>query len=181
MPVTLAEIALSESFVAESWLDMVVRLLVAMALGAVCGWERELINRPAGLRTHMMVALGAAVFVIIAFAMKEELTTGGPGGVPFDPSRVVAGIITGIGFLGAGTIIQSGGRVRGLTTAAGLWVVAGIGAAAGMGLFTLAGITAGCVLFVLLVMRPIQQRLGKGEENHGQGDEERGKDAGGKA
>ena len=155
----LVALALSDSFIAESWFDILVRLVVAMGLGAACGWEREKVSRPAGLRTFMMVSLGAAVFVMLGFAMLEGLDEADPSNTKFDPSRIVAGIITGIGFLGAGTIIQSGGQVRGLTTAAGLWVMAGIGVAAGMGLFTLAGIAAGCVLFILALMRWVGEQI----------------------
>jgi len=103
-------------------------LVLAVFLGAIVGWERFVDHKPAGLRTHTLVAMGAAGVMIAARGMMGE-----------DPaahrelSRVVQGVITGIGFLGAGSILQSGGHVRGLTTAASIWVVAAIGVAAGGG------------------------------------------------
>lgn len=103
-------------------------LLLAMGLGAIVGWERFLDHKPAGLRTHTLVALGAAGVMIAARGMM-----GDDAAAHRDLSRVVQGVITGIGFLGAGSILQSGGSVRGLTTAASIWIVAAIGIAAGGG------------------------------------------------
>src|SRR5688572_21016158 len=102
--------------------ENIVNLLVAAGLSGLIGLEREWRDRDAGLRTHMLVGLGAALFTIAG----AELGT--------DPSRVAAQVVTGIGFLGAGAIFRSGEAVKGLTTAAGLWTVAGIGLAAGSGL-----------------------------------------------
>jgi putative Mg2+ transporter-C (MgtC) family protein len=103
-------------------------LLLAMVLGAVIGWERFLDHKPAGLRTHTLVSLGAAGVMIAARGMM-----GDDPAAHRELSRVVQGVITGIGFLGAGSILQSGVNVRGLTTAASIWVVAAIGIAAGGG------------------------------------------------
>jgi putative Mg2+ transporter-C (MgtC) family protein len=103
-------------------------LLLAMALGAVVGWERFLDHKPAGLRTHTLVSMGAAGVMIAARGMM-----GDDPAAHREMSRVVQGVITGIGFLGAGSILQSGGNVRGLTTAASIWIVAAIGVAAGVG------------------------------------------------
>lgn len=103
-------------------------LLLAMVLGAVVGWERFLDHKPAGLRTHTLVSLGAAGVMIAARGMM-----GDDPAAHREMSRVVQGVITGIGFLGAGSILQSGGSVRGLTTAASIWIVAAIGVAAGGG------------------------------------------------
>lgn len=102
--------------------EIVFNLVIAALLSGLVGIDRELRKRDAGLRTHMLVGLGAAVFSIIRLQVGE------------DPSRVAAQVVTGIGFLGAGTIFRAGNSVRGLTTAAGLWTVAGIGVATGMGL-----------------------------------------------
>ena len=108
-------------------LVLMLRLVVALVLGAVVGWERELQRMPAGFRTHALVALGSAIFTVIsAYAFT------GPGS---DPTRIAAQVVTGIGFLGGGAIIHYGGTVRGLTTAASLWAVAAVGMAAGAGLF----------------------------------------------
>jgi putative Mg2+ transporter-C (MgtC) family protein len=113
------------------WDETLVRLLVAAALGGAIGLERELDEKAAGLRTHLLVSVGAALFTLVgAYGFREffEDST-----VSFDPSRVAAGIVTGIGFLGAGVIFRQGFTVRGLTTAASLWLVAAIGVAAGAG------------------------------------------------
>ncbi len=107
------------------------KLLVALACGAAIGWEREVHEKAAGLRTHMLVSAGACLFAIIGLDVQE--------GIPStDFSRVVQGIVMGMGFLAAGVIFREGMLVRGLTTAAGLWVIAGIGLAVGMGDFPLA-------------------------------------------
>lgn len=105
-------------------LQMVIKLLVAMILGGVVGWEREINDRPAGLRTHVLVAMGSALITMVSISFQ------GPG---LDPSRIAAQIVSGIGFLGAGAILRRGNIVRGLTTAASLWVVAAIGMAVGVG------------------------------------------------
>src|SRR5580765_588767 len=107
------------------WLDVLFRLAVAAGLGAAIGLERELDEKAAGLRTHMLVALGSALFTLVsAYGFSEFI---GKDHVSFDPARIAAQIVTGIGFLGAGVILRSGFTVRGLTTAASLWLVAAIG------------------------------------------------------
>src|SRR6266542_2054899 len=108
-------------------LDVAARLLVAALLGAAIGYEREVHDHPAGMRTHLLVALGSALFTVVSIFGFAS----GAGQGPVDPSRVAAQIVTGIGFLGAGAIIKYGTSVRGLTTAASLWTTAGIGMAAG--------------------------------------------------
>ncbi|KKK68384.1 hypothetical protein LCGC14_2944590 [marine sediment metagenome] len=118
--------------------ETIFQLLLAVALGALIGFERELKRRPAGLRTHMLVSLGAAIFTIISISFDIE------------PSRVAAGIVAGIGFLGAGSIIAHKGHIRGITSAATLWVVAAIGLSIGVGQFMLAIIGA---LFVFAVLQ----------------------------
>ena len=122
-------------------LDLALRLAVGLALGAVIGFERELHSQPAGFRTHSVVALGAAIFTVVsAFGFE---------GIGADPTRIAAQIVSGIGFIGAGTIIQSRGQIRGLTTAASLWSVAGIGMAAGAALYGVAVI--GTVLMLVIL------------------------------
>ncbi|TMJ98212.1 MAG: MgtC/SapB family protein [Actinobacteria bacterium] len=126
--------------------DVAVRLLIAAALTGAVGLERELRERAAGLRTHMLVGVGAALFTIVsAYAWTDFIQAGG-NVVRLDPTRVAAQIVTGIGFLGAGAIIRQGLSVRGLTTAAGLWVVAAIGTAIGAGFYSAGLITTGIVL-----------------------------------
>ncbi len=125
-----------------------IRLGVAALLGILIGLERVLVQKEAGMKTHALVSAGAAVFVLISEMLTEKY--GSASG--FDPSRIASQIIVGIGFLGAGSIIFQGSRLRGLTTASGLWVTAGIGMAAGFGFFTLAAITTVLVLLILTVV-----------------------------
>lgn len=128
--------------------ELFLRLLVAAILGSLVGWERERAQRPAGLRTYMLVAFGSALFTVLsstAFA-----------GAATDPSRIAANIVVGIGFLGAGTIFRAGESVRGLTTAAGLWAIAAIGMAAGVGEYLLAIISTLLVLVILGGVRVLE-------------------------
>jgi putative Mg2+ transporter-C (MgtC) family protein len=115
------------------WAEALVRLALAAFLGGAIGFERELREREAGLRTHMLVAIGSALFTIVSAYGFHEFLTSGANVVRADPTRIAAQIVTGIGFLGAGAIIRQGLSVRGLTTAATLWLVAAIGMAAGAG------------------------------------------------
>ncbi|UCD54267.1 MAG: MgtC/SapB family protein [Dehalococcoidia bacterium] len=120
-------------------LDLVIRLIMASGIGALIGYERERAEKPAGFRTLLLVCLGATLFTIAS----------GHGFGPLsDPARVAAGIVIGIGFLGAGTIIR-GEHIVGLTTAAAIWTVAAIGLAIGAGLYLVAWVATGIVLFVL--------------------------------
>jgi putative Mg2+ transporter-C (MgtC) family protein len=129
-------------------LEMVLRLLLAAALGAIIGYQRERAGKPAGLRTHILICVGAALFTIASLY--------GFGGQA-DPARVAAGIVAGIGFLGAGAIIRrEGGIVEGLTTAATIWSVAAIGLAAGAGLYIVSAVTTAVVSIVLLLPHPIR-------------------------
>ena len=128
------------------WVDVLVRLAVAAALTGAIGLERELRERAAGLRTHMLVGVGSALFTIVSAYGWADFRFSTPEGIVFDPTRIAAQIVTGIGFLGAGAIIRQGLSVRGLTTAAGLWVVAAIGMAAGAGYYSAALIATGIVL-----------------------------------
>jgi putative Mg2+ transporter-C (MgtC) family protein len=128
------------------WWDVLVRLLVAAGLTGAIGLERELRDRAAGLRTHMLVGIGAALFTIVSAYAWGDFRFSTASGVVFDPTRIAAQIVTGIGFLGAGAIIRQGLSVRGLTTAASLWIVAAIGMAAGAGYYSAALIATGIVL-----------------------------------
>ena len=131
----------------------VVRMLVVVVLAGAVGLERELRDQEAGLRTHMLVGLGATLFVIVGNFSWSEMEFGNRTGVVLDPSRVVAYVITGIGFLGAGTIIKHGINIKGLTTAASLWVVAAVGVAVGAGDYGL-GVVA--TLIILLSLWPVR-------------------------
>jgi putative Mg2+ transporter-C (MgtC) family protein len=146
-----------------SELELVGRLLLSALMGGAIGLEREISDQPAGFRTHILVALGACLFALVsaysfgAFVGAEESPQ-----FRYDPTRVAAQIVTGIGFLGAGAIIRYGMSVRGLTTAASLWVVAAIGTAVGLGGYLIAGVTAAITLGALFGLKPIRARLVRG-------------------
>src|SRR5256885_1274703 len=142
-----------------SWAEVLGRVALAAALGAVLGLERELRDREAGLRTHLLVSVGSALFTIVsAYGFREFLVHGGSV-VRADPTRIAAQIVTGIGFLGAGAIIRQGLSVRGLTTAATLWVVAAIGMASGAGYYSAAAITTVLVILSLWPLRLVAHRI----------------------
>ncbi|MDH4335216.1 MAG: MgtC/SapB family protein [Chloroflexota bacterium] len=128
----------------DTELQLAGRLAAGLVLGAVIGLERELHRQPAGFRTHALVALGAALFTIVSAY--------GFAGDGVDPTRIAAQIVSGIGFIGAGTILQHRGNIRGLTTAASLWSVAAIGMAAGAGLLVMAMIGTVLILVVLALL-----------------------------
>ncbi len=136
---------------------IVLRLLAASVLAAAIGLERETKDKPAGLRTHMLVGIGAAAFFLIfvefALGPLKDAEAISP-----DPTRVIQGIVTGIGFLGAGAIIQGGGDVKGLTTGAGIWVSGGIGLACGAGYYVIAALVTAFTLLVLYVIGWIGRR-----------------------
>ena len=142
-----------------NWDESLLRLALAAVLGGLIGVERELREREAGLRTHLLVALGSALFTIVgAYGFDAFLNTGASV-VRADPTRIAAQIVTGIGFLGAGAIIRQGLSVRGLTTAATLWVVAAVGLAAGAGYYSVAVITTALVLIALYPLRIIGYKI----------------------
>ena len=129
-------------------LDLALRLTVGLVLGAIIGFERELQRQPAGFRTHSLVSLGAALFTVVsAYGFTGDLV---------DPTRIAAQIVSGIGFIGAGTILQHRGHIRGLTTAASLWAVAAIGTAAGAGLFIVAVVGTLLILVVLSILDRVE-------------------------
>jgi putative Mg2+ transporter-C (MgtC) family protein len=136
-----------------SWLEILLRVALAAVLGGAIGFERELREREAGLRTHMLVAVGAALFTLVSAFAWTDWHFSNASGVVYDPTRIAAQVVTGIGFLGAGAIIRQGLSVRGLTTAATLWVVAAIGMASGAGFYTAAVITTVLVLLSLYPLR----------------------------
>ena len=126
-------------------LEMVLRLLLAAALGAVIGYQRERAGKQAGLRTHILISSGAALIALVSIY---------GFGSASDPARVAAGVVVGVGFLGAGVILhREGGIVAGLTTAATIWVMSGVGLAAGAGLYVVATVATAIVLGVLIMPR----------------------------
>jgi putative Mg2+ transporter-C (MgtC) family protein len=144
---------LASSLPTLNWDESLLRLALAAVLGGLIGVERELREREAGLRTHLLVALGSALFTIVGAYGFHDFLESGESVVRADPTRIAAQIVTGIGFLGAGAIIRQGFSVRGLTTAATLWVVAAVGLAAGAGYYSAAVITTALVLIALYPLR----------------------------
>lgn len=141
-----------------SWSEMGLRLLLAAVLGAVIGINRGRLEWAAGLRTHMLVCVGSALAIVVsAFGFGDVL---GRPNVVLDPSRIAAQVISGVGFLGAGTILflQREQVIRGLTTAAGLWAVASVGLAAGAGLYVAALMTTLLLWAILALLKPLEQR-----------------------
>ncbi len=135
--------------------EVIIRLLIAGGLGLLIGGERLFVHKEAGMKTHALVSMGSALFIIISelVALKYASSTS------FDPSRIASQVIVGIGFLGAGSIMFQDNRLKGLTTAGGLWVTAGIGMAAGFGFYSLAVITTVLVMFVLVVVNKFEQPI----------------------
>jgi putative Mg2+ transporter-C (MgtC) family protein len=129
------------------------RVFLAFVLGGLVGFERERTQRPAGLRTHMLVAAGAACFTVASIYGFQGL------GANSDPARLAAQIITGIGFLGAGAIFRTGDTVKGITTASSIWITAAIGILTGAGMIYLAIFTTVMTWFVLFVLKSIEMRL----------------------
>ena len=144
---------MSQFFIQNS--DIILKLTIAVILGALIGGERLLVHKDAGMKTHALVSLGSAVFIIISEMIVLKYSAVGG----FDPTRIASQVIVGIGFLGAGSIIFQGNRLLGLTTAGGLWVTAGIGMAAGFGFYSLAVITTILVFFVLIVVNIFEKPI----------------------
>jgi putative Mg2+ transporter-C (MgtC) family protein len=139
--------------------EVVLRVVLAAVLGGAIGAEREIREREAGLRTHLLVSVGAALFTLVSAYAWNDFTFSLQSGVTLDPTRISAQIVTGIGFLGAGAIIRQGLSVRGLTTAATLWVVAAIGLAAGAGYYWAAVVTTALVLVTLWPLRIVAHQM----------------------
>jgi putative Mg2+ transporter-C (MgtC) family protein len=154
---------LAATTTATPWPAALVRLVAACVLGGLIGFEREWHRKPAGLRTHIMVATGACLFALLTFEILALSASGGSQ-VRADPVRLISAIATGLGFLGAGTILATEGHVRGLTTAAGLWVAGAIGVACGIGQILLGATVTLLVLAVLVVLRWLETLWPKKED-----------------
>jgi putative Mg2+ transporter-C (MgtC) family protein len=137
---------------------LLVRLATAAVLGSLVGLERHRSDKAAGLRTHMLVSLGSALVMIVSAYGFEEVIR--PARVVLDPSRIAAQVVSGIGFLGAGTILRRNDTVLGLTTAASVWAVAAVGLAAGAGLYLAAAAATALILIILAGIRPLEERIG---------------------
>ncbi len=148
------------------WSAVLLRLAAACILGGLIGIEREWRDKPAGLRTHMMVAVGACLFCLLTFEiMLEARAEGDPTTVRTDPLRVIEAVTAGVAFLAAGTILGQGRSVHGLTTGAGLWVAGAIGVACGIGQLLLAGLATLIVLAVLVVLRWVEDHALKTKDH----------------
>jgi putative Mg2+ transporter-C (MgtC) family protein len=137
--------------------QIIIRLVVAAVLGSIVGIERERLNWVAGLRTHMLVCVGSALFMIVSAGGFADVLS--QEHVALDPSRIAAQVVSGIGFLGAGTIVLRRRVVRGLTTAASLWTVAAVGLAVGSGLYMAAATATGLIVVILAGLKPLERRL----------------------
>ncbi|SKA82880.1 putative Mg2+ transporter-C (MgtC) family protein [Clostridium sp. USBA 49] len=148
-----------------TWYEVIIRLILAIIVGGLIGYEREYKNRPAGFRTHILVCIGAAVTSMIQLYAIEEtskMILAQPtlaNALKADIGRLGAQVITGVGFLGAGTIIHEKGSVKGLTTAASIWVVACIGLAVGLGYYFLSILSAVSVFIVLVSLKRVEARI----------------------
>lgn len=159
--------AFADTLFGSIQLAMLLKIVLAAVAGALVGFEREIHGRPAGLRTHLLVAVGACLMMIISESFWLKYGEFGADSVlRLDPARVAAQIVTGIGFLGAGVILKEGISVRGLTTAACLWLVAGLGMAFGMGLFIPGGIATAVALVSLIYLKKLEPALKKDRYLH---------------
>jgi putative Mg2+ transporter-C (MgtC) family protein len=141
-----------------STVDILIRLVIAIALGGLVGVERTLAGKTAGMRTYALVAMGSALFVVISVIISYQFI----GSTNFDPLRVASQILVGIGFIGAGLVFHRGdSRTTGLTSAAGLWVAAGVGMAAGFGLYTLALIASLLTLLIFTILWYVEKGFKK--------------------
>ena len=155
------------------------RLCLATVLGAVIGIDRELKNRPAGLRTHMILSLAASLFTVLTLELQRELQQGQVSGA--DPIRIIEAITVGVSFLAAGTIIHSGLNVQGLTTGAGLWLAGAVGLACGLERYGLAVVGAALAMIILAVLMPLESwigRAGNGKVSAGRESQAQGKPRG---
>lgn len=148
-------------FVGADMIEVFKHLLVAAFLGMLLGLERVVAHKMAGIRTYGLVSLGSALFIVISGIITADYI----GATPFDPLRIAASVITGIGFLSAGVIIFRNSHVEGLTTAAGLWVAAGIGMASGFGLYSLAIFTTVVTLLIFTAVWFFEDKVKKATDN----------------
>lgn len=131
------------------------RLFSAFIAGAIIGLERETHRQPAGLKTHILIAVGSSLIMLLSIFMVQKYTTFNNT----DPSRIAAQVVSGIGFIGAGAILRMGINVRGLTTAASIWVIAAIGLAIGAGMYIVSAITVFIILFVLIIVEQLERHF----------------------
>jgi putative Mg2+ transporter-C (MgtC) family protein len=145
----------------SSWLsplELFLRLAIAGVFGALIGFDRELTNKPAGLRTHTLVSLAAALFTLITFELYAELDSQDEG-TSADPIRIIEAVTSGVAFLAAGAIIRSGGNVQGLTTGANMWLAGAVGVACGAGFYLLATFGAVFSIIIITLLRKLETRF----------------------
>ncbi|MEI7640423.1 MAG: MgtC/SapB family protein [bacterium] len=136
------------NFLPSNYLEITLKVLVIIVLGGLVGLDREIKHKPAGIKTHILVGLGSTIMMLVSLQLYYDFI----GKAQVDPGRIAAQVVTGIGFLGAGTILQSKGSVIGLTTAASLWSVAGIGLAVGAGMYYLAVLASVLMIIIFAVV-----------------------------
>lgn len=143
------------------WYEVLFRLGLAAVLGAVVGLERESAGQDAGFRTHLLLALGSALFGVVSVGAFDDFITDGSTNVQVDVTRIASYVAAGVGFIGGGAIIKHAGSVRGITTASSLWAAAAIGLSAGLGFWTGAVIATGFALLALAVLKPLSRMVGR--------------------
>ncbi len=140
-------------------MDALLRMLMAIVFGAMVGFDRELRNKPAGLRTHILISLAAAMFTLITFELHGQIAEKAVGRITADPIRIIEAVTAGVAFLAAGAIIQSRGSVKGLTTGANMWLAGALGVASGAGYYVLATAGAVLALIILSVLGALEHRM----------------------
>lgn len=145
-------------FLPDDYLLITLRLIMAALLSGLIGMEREMKKQPAGLRTHLLVGIGACLMMLLSITGFDHFLKSSTGPIQFDPSRIPSYVISGIGFLGAGTIIVHGKSVKGLATAASIWVAAGLGLVVGIGMYYVAVLATFIVLVVLFVLGKLEKK-----------------------
>lgn len=147
--------------------DVFSRLSVAIVVGGIVGFDREMRNKPAGLRTHILISLAAALFTVITFELHAEVASQRGLGAS-DPIRIIEAVTAGVAFLAAGAIIRGRGNVLGLTTGANMWLAGALGVACGSGYYVIAGIATGFAIIVLVVLGSLERKL----QSHVQGEKQ---------
>ncbi len=140
-----------------TWQSALVRIIISFIIGTLIGIERETHNQPAGLRTHILISIGATIVMLISIYIPQTFTDFQNG----DPGRIAAQVISGIGFLGAGAILRFGANIKGLTTAASIWAIAALGLAIGAGMYSISFIGAAVILFALTIMDVFEKKVFK--------------------
>jgi putative Mg2+ transporter-C (MgtC) family protein len=156
-------------------LEAIERLAISLVVGGAIGLEREWRDKPAGLRTYMLVCEGSALFMICSLMLGDFVAR--TSGAPYDPSRIASTVVQGIGFLAAGVILTTGRHIRGLTTAAGMWVTAALGLLVGAGFYVIAAAATLATIFALLGLRYVELKLPVSDKGNDEPDGDATKDS----